>query len=81
MTRQAIEQLIDRFGKESDNRVHHRHAWYDSIAGRMICEWEATDRQTLLEWLQQRHVQPRGEHEWVMQIQLEAENGHVITEG
>jgi len=72
LTRQAITDLIRRFQSTSNDEVLHRHSWCDTVAGRMICEWEASDRETLLHWLERQNVRIRGQSEWVMQVQFEA---------
>jgi len=72
LTRQAIVDLIERFQQASDEDVRHLHTWGDTIAGRMICHWEARDRETLVQWLEKQNVRIRGNSEWVMQVEFES---------
>lgn len=71
LTRQAITDLIRRFQRASDAQVAYRYSWCDTVAGRMICAWEARDRDSLIHWLEEQNVRIRGESEWVMQVQFE----------
>jgi len=72
LTRQAVTGLTERFQQESGEHVKHLHSWCDTMSGRMICQWSATDKETLLEWLENRNVRIRGSSEWIMQVQFEA---------
>ncbi len=71
LTRQTVTGLIERFQKESGEHVQHLHSWCDTMSGRMICHWMATDKEALLEWLEDRNVRIRGSSEWIMQVQFE----------
>lgn len=72
LTRQAITGLVERLQRASDEEVRHLHAWCDTIAGRMICQWEAKDKDTLVRWLEKHNVRIRGNSEWVMQVEFES---------
>ena len=71
MTRQDVERLAKRFIDDESDGVKSLKVQCDTVLGRMVCEWEAPDRDTLVEWLKQRHVHFRGGGEWVMRVQLE----------
>lgn len=73
LTRQAITELTKRFQNASNDTVRHQHSWCDTVAGRMICEWSAPDRETLVRWLERQNVRIRGQSEWIMQVQFESE--------
>ena len=77
MTRQDVEKLVKRFIEEESDGVKNLKVQCDTILGRMVCEWEAPDRNTLVEWLKERHVHFRGGGEWVMRVQIEAVEGDV----
>jgi hypothetical protein len=77
MTRQDVQRLIKRFDEEKDETVKNLRLLCDTRSGRMICEWDATDRLTLIEWLKRCNVQLRGGSEWVMQVQIEAVEGQM----
>ncbi len=77
LTKQAISELIQRFADASDNRVVHHRVWADTMSGRMLCEWSAVDKETLIAWLEERNVRLRGDSEWIMQAQLEAVDGQI----
>lgn len=77
MTRQDVEKLVKRFIEEESDGVKNLKVQCDTILGRMVCEWEAPDRNTLVEWLKGRHVHFRGGGEWVMRVQIEAVEGDV----
>jgi len=71
LTKQAIDELVGQFRSASNEQVKHLHAWADTMAGRLICEWRAEDKETLLEWLEERNVRMRGDSEWIMQVGYE----------
>lgn len=79
MTRQALANIIKGFGKNSTDNVRHVHTWSDTLSGRMVCEWEATDKETLTNWLGEQMIFFRGEHEWVIPVELESVNGELIN--
>mgnify|MGYP006278778029 CR=1 FL=1 len=75
LTKQDIQRLVERFYEASDDRVRNHRVWADNVSGRMVCEWSAVDRETLVAWLEDQNVRLRGESEWVIQAQLEAIDG------
>ena len=79
MTRQDVARLLKRFQDEADEDVQNIRVLCDTLSGRMICEWEARDRQTLIEWLKKRNVQLRGTGEWVMSVQYESVENELVT--
>ena len=74
LTRQAITDLIDGFKEQQNDAVQHVHSWCDTMAGRMINEWRAADRETLVQWLEEQNVRMRGDSEWIMQVQFELDD-------
>jgi hypothetical protein len=78
MTRQQVERLAKQFMEEESDGVKSLRVQCDTMLGRMVCEWEAPDRNTLVEWLKKRHVHFRGGGEWVMHVQIEAVEGDVV---
>lgn len=79
MTKQALTTIIIGFGKNSNDDVQHLHTWCDTLSGRMVCEWEAIDKETLTKWLGEQMIFFRGEHEWVVPVELESIKGELIT--
>lgn len=79
MTKQALTNVIKGFGNNSNDKVRHLHTWSDTLSGRMICEWEAPDKETLSQWLGDQMIFFRGEHEWVVPVELEYENGEFVN--
>ena len=72
MTRQDVARLLKRFREEGNAEVRNTRILCDTLSGRMVCEWEARDRVTLVEWLKKCNVQLRGTGEWVMAVQYES---------
>lgn len=72
MTRQDVERLAKRFEVEGTGVIRHLRTVCDTVEGRMVCEWEAPDREALVDWLKQRSVRFRSDAEWIMAVQIEA---------
>ncbi len=72
MTRQDVARLLKRFQEEGNEDVSNIRVLCDTLSGRMVCEWEASDKLTLIEWLKKCNVQIRGTGEWVMSVQYES---------
>ncbi len=79
MTRQDVARLLKRFQEEADENVQNIRVLCDTLSGRMLCEWEARDRLTLIEWLKKCNVQLRGTGEWVMSVQYESVGDTLVT--
>lgn len=79
MTRQDVTRLLKRFKEEENDNVKNIRVLCDTLSGRMVCEWEARDRLTLIEWLKNCNVQLRGTGEWVMSVQYESVNDELVT--
>jgi hypothetical protein len=71
MTRQEVEKLTQRFVRDADGAVALRQCICNTIKGRMVCIWEASDAETLTGWLQRRQVKFRSEEEWLMEAQID----------
>lgn len=79
MTRQDVARLLKRFQEEADEDVQNIRVLCDTLSGRMLCEWEARDRLTLIEWLKKCNVHLRGTGEWVMSVQYESVGDTLVT--
>ncbi len=79
MTRQDVTRLLKRFQEEANDDVNNIRVLCDTLSGRMICEWEARDKITLIEWLKKCNVQLRGTGEWVMTVQYESVGNELKT--
>ncbi len=79
MTRQDVARLLKRFQEEANDDVSNIRVLCDTLSGRMVCEWEARDRLTLIEWLKNCNVQIRGTSEWVMAVQYESVGDELVA--
>ena len=79
MTRQDVARLLKQFQEEANDDVNNIRVLCDTLSGRMICEWEARDKITLIEWLKKCNVQLRGTGEWVMTVQYESVGNELKT--
>jgi sulfur transfer complex TusBCD TusB component (DsrH family) len=64
MTRQALKQLIDTLQAAQEFRFIRANA--SQMAGRLLCEFEAPDQDTLLRFLEEHHIT----HEWIIRVEL-----------
>ena len=66
MTRQALEALIAELKRDPTVKCVRFVA--DSLEGKLLCEFEAIDKQSALAFLDAHHMHPqwvmRVEHEW-----------------
>lgn len=79
MTRQDVARLLKRFQEEANDDVSNIRVLCDTLSGRMVCEWEARDKLTLIEWLKKCNVQLRGTGEWVMAVQYESFGNELVS--
>ena len=79
MTRQDVARLLKRFQEEANDDVSNIRVLCDTLSGRMVCEWEARDKLTLVEWLKKCNVQLRGTNEWIMTVQYESVDDELIV--
>ena len=79
MTRQDVTRLLKRFQEEANDDVRNVRILCDTLSGRMVCEWDARDRLTLIEWLKKCNVQLRGTGEWVMSVQYESVGDTLVS--
>ena len=79
MTRQDVARLLKRFQEEANDDVSNIRVLCDTLSGRMVCEWEARNRLTLIEWLKKCNVQIRGTSEWVMAVQYESVGDELVA--
>ncbi|MGH9327424.1 MAG: hypothetical protein ACRD2B_12175 [Terriglobia bacterium] len=71
LTKQALRELMRDLMASSSVKV--RRCVASQLAGRMILEIEALDRGTLESWFDRHHLNL----EWVMRIDLDAQEGAV----
>src|SRR5215475_2961475 len=64
MTRQALNQLIATM--QAAQEIHFVRACASQMAGRLLCEFEAPDQDTLLRFLDQHHIA----HDWIIREEL-----------
>jgi hypothetical protein len=65
MTRQALEALIGELKR--DDTVKCIRFVSDSLEGKLLCEFEAADKETVLAFLNVHNMHPQ----WVMRIESE----------
>jgi hypothetical protein len=65
MTRQALEALIAELKR--DRTVNCIRFVADSLEGKLLCEFEAPDKQTALAFLSGHNMHPH----WVMRVEME----------
>jgi sulfur transfer complex TusBCD TusB component (DsrH family) len=64
MTRQALNQLIATL--QAAHEVMFIRASASQMVGRLVCEFEASDQETLLRFLEEHHVA----YEWIIRVEL-----------
>ena len=79
MTRQDVARLVKRFKEEENADVSNIRVLCDTLSGRIVCEWEARDSVTLIEWLKKCNVQIRGTGEWIMTVQYESIGDELVS--
>lgn len=79
MTRQDVARLLKRFQEEGNEDVSNIRVLCDTLSGRLVCEWEARDKLTLIEWLKKCNVQLRGTGEWIMTVQYESVGDQLVS--
>jgi hypothetical protein len=78
MTRQDLDRLLKRLRRDGEaGVVKLQRVRCDTVGGRMVCEWEAPDREVLVDWLADRNIRFRSSEEWCMRVQLDSRNGSV----
>ncbi len=71
MTKQALRELMKELLKAMDIEV--RRCVASQIGGRMLIESVAPNQRTLEQWFEERRINC----EWIMPIDLDAQNGSV----
>jgi len=71
LTKQALRQLMQELLASTDIKV--RRCVASQLGGRMLTEAEAPDQPTLEKWFQARWINC----EWIMRIDLDAQDGTV----
>lgn len=74
-----MTRLLQRFQEEGNEDVSNIRVLCDTLSGRMLCEWEARDKLTLIEWLKKCNVQLRGTGEWIMTVQYESVDDQLVS--
>ncbi len=65
MTRQQLEQLLQELSR--DESVRSVRAVADFMEGRLVCEWEAADQESLLAFLTARNMR----QQWILRAELD----------
>ncbi len=71
LTKQALRELMTNLMESGEVKL--RRCVASQLGGRMITEIEAPDQPTLEKWFERHRVNC----EWIMRIDLDAENGAV----
>ena len=64
MTRQALNQLIATM--QAAQEIRFIRAYGSQMAGRLLCEFDAPDQDTLLRFLDKHHIA----HDWIIRAEL-----------
>jgi sulfur transfer complex TusBCD TusB component (DsrH family) len=64
MTRQALNQLIATM--QAAQEIRFIRAYGSQMAGRLLCEFDAPDQDTLLRFLDKHHIT----HDWIIRAEL-----------
>jgi hypothetical protein len=72
LTRQGAAQLTERLF--SSTSVKARRVQVNMMEGKMLVEFEASDRDTLQAWLQAEGFH----YDWVMRVEFESESGALV---
>ena len=72
LTRQGAAQLTERIFSAAE--VKARRVQVNLLEGKMIVEFEASDRDTLLAWFEAEGFH----YEWLMRIEFESESGTLV---
>jgi hypothetical protein len=73
LTRQGAGQLTERIF--SATRVKARRVQVNMVEGKMLVEFETSDRETLEAWFKAEGFH----YEWLMRIEFEAESGKLVA--
>lgn len=71
LTRQGAEELSRRLA--AAHEVKTRRVQVNMVEGKMLVEFEATDRETLEAWLKKNSFP----YNWLLRIEFEAEGGRL----
>ena len=72
LTRQGAAQLTERLFSSTSVKV--RRVQVNMLEGKMLIEFEASDRDSLQAWLE-----AQGYHyEWLMRVEFESESGALV---
>jgi hypothetical protein len=72
LTRQGAAQLTERLF--SSTGVKARRVQVNMLEGKMLVEFEASDRDTLQAWLKAEGFH----YDWVMRVEFESESGALV---
>ena len=73
LTRQGAGQLTERIF--SATRVKARRVQVNMVEGKMLVEFETSDRETLEAWFKAEGFH----YEWLMRIEFESESGKLVA--
>jgi len=80
MTRQDLERLVRRLASDANKQCRLLQVYCDTVSARMVCHWEAPDREALLAWWSGFNLRLRGNEEWVIHSQLELRDGRILSQ-
>ena len=69
LTRQGASELVERFRRAPGLRLHR--ALVNMQAGKMLVEWEASEREALERWLDAEKMH----RDWLLRVEYEALDG------
>ena len=72
LTRQGAAQLTERLFSSTNVKAHRLQV--NMMEGKMLVEFEASDRDTLRAWLEAEGFH----YEWLMRVEFESESGTLV---
>ncbi len=73
LTRQGAEELTARL--TTATQVTARRVLANMVEGKMLVEFEASDRETLERWFAAEGFH----YDWVLRVEFELERGHLVA--
>ncbi len=72
MPHQRLRHLVEEM-QQRGGPVRNVRAYCDTLQGRMVCEFEAPDGETLAEWLKERNIS----YQWLFRVEFVGEDGEL----
>jgi hypothetical protein len=73
LTRQGAEELTVRLAAAT--RVTTRRVLVNMVEGKMLVEFEASDRATLEQWLKEESLH----YDWLLRVEFESAGGRLVA--